>query len=217
VNEVRGTLGGVTYDETIYNVEVTVTDNGVGQLEAAVAITAGGEAKEEVVFNNTYAPDDTSVVLKATKVFVDEDGKKEAMKGGEFTFQLKAADGTVLDQAVNAADGSVVFDAVTYDEEGQFTYTISEVIGNNNSIIYDKTVYTVVVVVEDNEEGKLEVVSVEYKKANAAVSEAKFVNRSEDKGIVPTGDNNHIMIWIALLGISGIGTAVLMKRKKVNK
>ena len=139
------------------------------------------------------------------------------MKGGEFTFQLKAADGTVLDQAVNAADGSVVFDAVTYDEEGQFTYTISEVIGNNNSIIYDKTVYTVVVVVEDNEEGKLEVVSVEYKKANAAVSEAKFVNRSEDKGIVPTGDNNHIMIWIALLGISGIGTAVLMKRKKVNK
>ena len=217
VNEVRGTLGGVTYDETVYNVEVTVTDNGVGQLEAAVAITAGGETKEEVVFNNTYAPDDTSVVLKATKVFVDEDGKKEAMKGGEFTFQLKAADGTVLDQAVNAADGSVVFDAVTYDEEGQFTYTISEVIGNNNSIIYDKTVYTVVVVVEDNEEGKLEVVSVEYKKANAAVSEAKFVNRSEDKGIVPTGDNNHIMIWIALLGISGIGTAVLMKRKKVNK
>ncbi len=51
VSEVKGDAEGVTYDETEHAVVVRVTDNGEGQLLAAVDY---GDGEQGVVFTNTY-------------------------------------------------------------------------------------------------------------------------------------------------------------------
>jgi pilin isopeptide linkage protein len=60
IKEVVGTLDGVMYDLTEYMVEVIITDNGEGQLEAEVSYWIVDETQEEwiaveaVVFSNRY-------------------------------------------------------------------------------------------------------------------------------------------------------------------
>ena len=60
IKEVVGTLDGVMYDLTEYMVEVIITDNGEGQLEAEVSFWIVDETQEEwiaveaVVFSNRY-------------------------------------------------------------------------------------------------------------------------------------------------------------------
>ena len=48
-------IEGITYDETVYCIEITVADNGEGDLVASVVIrTAGGSPVDRIEFNNTY-------------------------------------------------------------------------------------------------------------------------------------------------------------------
>ena len=51
VVEVNDSQSDVTYDETIYTVKVTVTDNGDGTLTATA-----DKNREEIKFTNTYNP-----------------------------------------------------------------------------------------------------------------------------------------------------------------
>ncbi|MBE5804636.1 MAG: Cna B-type domain-containing protein, partial [Clostridiales bacterium] len=52
VKELKGALESVTYDETVYTVEVTVAENDEGTLTAEPVITRDGEAVEEIAFEN---------------------------------------------------------------------------------------------------------------------------------------------------------------------
>lgn len=90
---------------------------------------------------------------------------------GEFTFVLTAqgdapmpggaTGGTAT--ATNQADGTVVFDGITFTEEGTYTYTISEVAGNEEGMTYDSSTHTLVVTVADADgDGKLEVTGLTY-------------------------------------------------------
>ncbi len=143
VSEVKGDKGGVTYDETVYTVTVTVTDNGEGKL---VATVEGGEA---ITFTNTYSAAKADVVISGSKVLTGRD-----IIDGEFTFQLKDADGDVISEAVNAGN-AFTFEALTFDQAGVYTYTVSEAKGDKGGVTYDATVYTVTVTVTDNGEGQL--------------------------------------------------------------
>lgn len=59
VREVKGDEPGMTYDDAVFTVTITVTDNGEGQLEASAAYARDGEAAEDIVFNNSYTkPED---------------------------------------------------------------------------------------------------------------------------------------------------------------
>jgi len=53
VTEVIGTESGMSYDETVYTVKVTVTDDGNGKLVADVTVSGDGV----IEFNNEYVPD----------------------------------------------------------------------------------------------------------------------------------------------------------------
>jgi pilin isopeptide linkage protein len=55
--EVIKRLENVIYDDTVYGIMVTVTDDGNGALAAQTEITCiGGETTNEIVFENVYVP-----------------------------------------------------------------------------------------------------------------------------------------------------------------
>lgn len=59
ISEVKGTEEGMTYDESVYTITVTVVDNGEGQLEASLSYTKNGEAVEAIEFCNTFTEQKT--------------------------------------------------------------------------------------------------------------------------------------------------------------
>jgi pilin isopeptide linkage protein len=117
LKEVDTNKPGVTYDDTAYNITVTATDDGHGQIKAAVSGVPDGGAN----FSNTYTKG--TAVLKAKKTL---DGAP--LKAGAFSFQLLDADGNVLQTATNAADGNVSFEPLSYGEAGDYHYTIREAV-----------------------------------------------------------------------------------------
>jgi len=140
IAEKAGTATGIKYDTKTITATVTVTDNGKGVLEATVTYD------DEKAFENTYTPAGaTSVTLGAKKVLEGKD-----LEAGKYSFELKKEDGTVVETVTNAADGTVTFSPISYDESqvGTHKYTISEVAGTETGITYDKTVQEVEVTVE---------------------------------------------------------------------
>lgn len=151
------TANGVTYDTTVFTATVTVTENAeTHALEAQVAYSKGGKAADAVAFSNSYAPAATEVKLGASKVLSGED-----LKEGQFSFQLKDADGKVLQTAKNAADGTVGFEAISYDKPGTYAYSISEVDDGQKNVTYDAAEHRVTVTVTDDGAGHL-VATVAY-------------------------------------------------------
>ena len=141
ISEVAGSEPGVTYDTTIQEVEVKVEKVSTTELKA----TTSKEAKD-LVFKNVYTPaGTTTVTLGAKKVL---EGK--ALEAGKYSFELKKADGSVVETVTNAADGTVTFSPISYDESqvGTHKYTISEVAGSEPGVTYDTTVQEVEVKVE---------------------------------------------------------------------
>ena len=152
VSETIGQAGGVTYDTTVLKVKVEVTDDLKGHLVAEVTYSDG------TTFKNTY---------KASGSFTPETKKVlegRNLQANEFSFELKDADGKVIETAKNDKDGNVKFNPVSYTEKDAgktFNYTINEVIGDENFMTYDEHVLTVKATVTDNGDGTLKV-TTEY-------------------------------------------------------
>lgn len=215
------TANGVTYDTTVFTATVTVTENAeTHALEAQVAYSKGGKAADAVAFSNSYAPAATEVKLGASKVLSGED-----LKEGQFSFQLKDADGKVLQTAKNAADGTVGFEAISYDKPGTYAYSISEVDDGQKNVTYDAAEHRVTVTVTDDGAGHL-VATVTYDGAVAPVFKNTYtppttpptepptnppskspVPKEEKPGLPYTGDTS--LSPMALGGIAS-GAAVLI-------
>ena len=147
VVEVPGSLGGITYDGTIYDLVVEITDGGNGQLTATYCFEDA--IGDTVTFNNTYNTEGTSLVLGGTKTLT---GRTLLAEGFSFTL---SENGEVLQTVYNGADGTYVFGAISYTEPGDHVYTIREVNEGKTGITYDDTVHTVTVKVVDDGEGNL--------------------------------------------------------------
>lgn len=146
IAEGAGNVGGVTYDGRRHEVKVTVVDNGTGALVAAV------EYADEATFVNTYKALPADVAIAAKKVL-----KGAALTEGQFSFILK---GIVNDEpveltATNDADGNVAFPHLELASAGTYTFTVSEVVGGEARVTYDKRAFTVTVEVTDDGSGKL--------------------------------------------------------------
>ena len=142
ISEKEGSEKGVTYDTAKHEVKVKVTDNGQGQLVATVT-------DNNPTFTNTYKAAETKATITATKVL---NGK--ALEADKYEFELKEGD-KVVATAKNAADGTVTFEAISYDAAGPHTYTITEKAGSEKGVTYDESTHKVTVNVTDNGEGKL--------------------------------------------------------------
>lgn len=181
IPEDKDKKAGFTYDETVYTVNVTVTDDGSGVLSVKADITApsketisavsivtntDGSSKglcepDAVKFVNPYTTGGASVVIEGNKVVT---GRKAQAADGEFTFKLSGGNLAEDRFASTKAGGSFAFDTIKYtynDLNGKdletYIYTVSEVIPSDKdaNITYSEEVYTVEVTLKDNHDGTL--------------------------------------------------------------
>lgn len=199
IQEVAGSDPGYTYDTEPRDVTITVTDpDKDGILKATVS---PDPAEEEIVITNPYEAKPVSLNIEALKVL---EGRK--LKKGEFTFQL-IEDGEIIDETTNKADGSIVFSEITYEKSGSHYYTIVEVEGEEENMIYDDGAYTVTVRVIDDGEGQLTV---------DVSGVPVFTNTLEETppDEPDTGDNNDLAGMIGLMGTSALGLLYMVFRRR---
>jgi len=207
VYEKTGDLGGVTYDNTVYTVEITVTDDGLGQLHAAVTKVnstdysdANPYKPENITFENSYKPADTSITLGTEgTVDISKVLTGRPLKGGEFTFVLTDVSGTPIDTAENDVDGKVVFDKIDYTyamylQSQTYTYKIYED-GKGSTVdgvTKDGKEYIVTVTLTDNLKGQLVATVSKVEEGTNEITDKKitFENsyRTDNAEITLVGD-----------------------------
>ena len=209
ITEKAGSEAGVTYDTATHKVTVSVVDNGAGQLVATVT-------DNNPTFTNTYVASSTQVPFTAKKVLK---GSKE-LAAGQFKFELKEGD-TIVQTATNAADGTVTFKAIDFAKAGVYTYTITEVKGNDENIKYDENSYEVTVKVTDNGAGQLvtEVTGNNPTITNTYTEPKKEEPKEGPKGEQPKGDlpntgGADFTVFSTILGLVLAALAGLVYRAK---
>ena len=141
--------GNISYDTSVYNVTVEVDE----YMDAIISYTKDGNPVDEITFENKMA---------VTAAVIDPGVTKELnnakLQPGEFTFQLFDENNNLVDTKKNTDSGAVLFDSVIFDKEGEYHYTIKELIPEDKGqIIYDGREIGVTVKVTKNEEaGALE-------------------------------------------------------------
>lgn len=222
IREQKGSAGGVEYDSAEHTVVVVVTDNGDGTMTAKAELKSsdGEDAKNAIVFKNSYTAQPASVTLGASKAYTG--GK---LGDGQFTFELRDESDKLISKAKNNENGQIVFETIEYKNVGTYKYKISEVNDEQKHVTYDKTVYGVTVTVTDNGEGSL-MATVEYDGGKAPVftnkysKPAKPAKPEEPKGptAVKTGDEApvipFIILMVATLAIIVTITFIFFRRKR---
>ena len=205
ISEKAGSEAGVTYDKSTHNVTVNVTDNGAGQLVATVT-------DNNPTFTNTYVASSTQVTFTAKKVL---NGKGKELAAGQFKFELKEGD-KVIETVTNAADGTVTFKAIDFAKAGVYTYTITEVKGDDENIKYDENSYKVTVTVTDNGAGQL-VTTVEGNNptiTNTYTEPKKEEPKEDPKGDLPNTGGADFTAFSTILGLVLAALAGLVYRAK---
>ena len=166
IKEVPGTNGKISYSTAVYEVKVELKDNGQAGMTATVTSvsqvnTASADAVNtdgELAFTNTYVPASGKVAVQVTKQVRVPAELSYALQDGKFAFELYDVTDSVnpklVETAWNAADGSVAFADLVFDQVGEYSYRLSEVIPTDADkvpgITYDTTVYHFHIHVEDN-------------------------------------------------------------------
>ena len=150
VKEVKGNNATIAYDASEKQVTVKVTRDG-DALKAEVVYP------ENKTFTNAFTPNATTATIELSKELTGRD-----LVDGEFSFELY--EGANKLQTVTNKSGKVTFDAISYTEEGEHTYTVKEVKGNVPGITYDTAEKQVTVqVTKDGDNLKATVVYPESK------------------------------------------------------
>ena len=227
VREVNQGETGITYDDQTYMIHSRITDNGDGTLKAEHQVLAGiGEddqmipAEENAItFQNSYKAEPANVTIEAVKKL--EGG---TLKEGQFTFQLKDKDGKAAAEVKNEKDGAVRFENLTFDSEGTYEYTISEVNDKQTGVTYDENVYKLTVSVTDDGSGVLsakisgdKTIFTNHCKATDAKTDIDTKPKaptSDAKDKVPeTGDSSSMALYLVLMGIAATSGALVLRRK----
>lgn len=120
VSEVNSGLDGITITNGSFDVTVTVTDNRLGHLSAAVTYDTGNS----LTFVNTYGYGESAEInLKGNKVISAREGlNPPALTGGEYQFTITGSEGAPLPQTttVSNAGSNVSFGPITYTMENVF-------------------------------------------------------------------------------------------------
>lgn len=166
-------LPGVTYDEYVHKLVISVVDNLDGTMKVTTKIDDHdvSDDSRRVLFENTYHAADASFATARfglTKVLEGRDWRK----GDEFTFLLEGVNGAPVPLGDNGAPSTSVvvgpndvvdgaakidFGSIVYTQPGQYEYKVTEERGSAGGMSYSNNVATFRVTVRDNTEtGKLE-------------------------------------------------------------
>lgn len=174
LREVKGDAAGITYDETVYTIVTTISDDGKGQLVATHKLQGAAEDVKSIKFENSYTATPVAASLVGKKNLQVPDGLTPADIAGKFTFTVTGEEGAPMPanaSVTNDAKGKVDFGKITFtlDElnkalgekpekrEHTFTYTVTEsgeVAGVTNDAKLSREVSFTVT---DDGEGKLSV------------------------------------------------------------
>ncbi len=142
LHEVKGNAGGIAYDETVYTIVTTISDNGKGQLVATHELKDAKDVKS-IEFKNSYNTKDAEASLAGIKNLL-ADGLTPADIAGKFTFTVTPDEaGAPMPErttATNDAAGKVDFGKITFTldnlnkvlgekpekREHTYTYTVTE-------------------------------------------------------------------------------------------
>lgn len=198
---------GVTYDPTIWTVEVTLkNDNGTLVLDTKYSnnllAAAPGEGNTPMFrFSNSYAPAAATAVIEGSKTLTGRD-----MADGEtFGFELSAADaatqnavdaGTVKMPSAATVSGARAdeakgfsFDEMTFTKPGEYTFNVNETTWKGEAVPatdekgmqFDRSTKTVKVTVTDDHSGTLKA-EVTYPNGAVAFTN-KYATSSTYNGI----------------------------------
>lgn len=138
VEEVAGKDDAIVYDTMKAAVSITVTRDGDALVSTVVN-------PKDTIFNNKFAtPAQASIQFSKE---LSKAGVNQALTADEFQFVLKDEKGNVVQTVGNTADGRVAFSNLSFEKPGTYTYTVEEVKGNNEDIIYDGMKATVSITV----------------------------------------------------------------------
>lgn len=156
IKETAGSVAGVTNDTSEKTVSVTVTDEGEGKISVKATSDKNADAGNDFTFTNVYKVDPKESSLTGDGGFTlkkELQANTDRVLGeGEFTFQLiDPADGSVVTEAKNAADGTISMPAQKFTKPGDYTYTLKEVNEGAAGIDYDDAAYTVIAHVTDKD------------------------------------------------------------------
>lgn len=202
IRENAGNAAGMTYDEHVATAEVTVTENGEGNLKANVTKTESGR------FTNAYRTELDYAAAGGLKLSKTLSGRP--MTEGQFTFTVTPADeasanalgllpGANEFKSPATAEGTVGLIDILAGHEVKFTradagktfkYTVAEKNDGQPGYTYDDAVRTVTIAIADDTAGTLTATTTvsggsegtplvtEYKTGAAAVESAvvPFVN-----------------------------------------
>ena len=187
---------GVTYDDSVHTLEITVGMSGDADKYLTLTTKLDGEvidpATKPVAFVNGYQATPTSYDTATAGLNKVLEGR-DWIDSDEFTFELKALDGAPLPEGAVGPDvayatvtkanaESFGFGTITFtsdmvkaepDHKRTFTYEVREVVPADGKklpgIQYDGNVATIKVTVSDDGSGML--------KASAVAENTRFVNR----------------------------------------
>lgn len=213
---------GLTYDTDTYTVTANVKDNGQGGLEVTWSIN--GTQDKTVAFENTYEAKPASMSFGASKVLTGRD-----LEDGEFSFQVTDETGeAIYANGTNDAAGTVNFDPITFNQAGTYHLWISEVLPEDDdaetegiqseNVTYDETRYELVVTVEDNGTGNLQVTNVE-EVDGTPVFENVYTEPVEPvlpggDSLEQTGDSMPLMMGaVAVAGVALVAGGLVVRRK----
>lgn len=211
------TIGGIVYSEAVYQIKVVVEDDDKGGIKTTV--TVENATTSTLDFVNDYHPAAASVTINGTKELAGRD-----LLEGEFKFLMVEADetftvleGTPPMAALNGADGSFSFDALSFTEAGTYCFVVMEdSTVEAERVIFDTAVYYVTVEVADDENGKLVASDPVIVKKDSAgsVQAIRFTNvyvpeTGETADEPQAGDNSNLAMWAAMMFISG-GAAITL-------
>ena len=178
---------GYTYEvtETDYHDDgyiTTVTQEANTEAAAPETVDCGNPASgtlttDAAVHFVNKLREPISVELNALK-YLDTDPASQ-----EFTFVLKdkETNGEVYSQEVkNSSDGTIKFDALSFDKKGTYEYVLYEVEdAEDDAVIYDKAIYNIKVEVTIPDAGDAYTANVTFTKGEASdsVQDLVFVNK----------------------------------------
>lgn len=213
ISQVAGSDPDCKYDTAVYSMKVYVLNKeDMSGYEMHVVITNGDQKPDSFSFTNTYA-NCCKVTVSAIKTL---NGGVPA--SNMFLFQLLDESGKVVSEVRNDK-GTVTFKPLVYcdpEDIGTHTYTLLEVDENANSITYDKSKYTVIVVVSKDADGNYQA-KVSYQlKGTAYEGTPTFANKQKIANSPYTGDNLQIIMWGGAMIVSAFALIVLflVARKK---
>ena len=163
ITENKGTDDSISY--STQTITATVEVKKANDKLVATVTYSGGDTENGDMFTNTKTPPTpvpptvkpTTAQFKAKKVLAINGTSDRTLKANEYTFLLKDQAGTLVDTKTNGENGDILFNPVSFNEAGTFTYTIVEQkpATPESAITYDETVHTVTVTVTKDENGQL--------------------------------------------------------------